>query len=110
MNNKNNSIVYSTNPDFFHKKNEDNDFDNQSGSFHLNVYVDKKNRSGKLVTIVDGYLGPESGLKEIEKMLKSKCGVGGSCKDRLIMIQGEHTDKIIRLLTDAGYQVSHKKK
>lgn len=101
-----NQIVYSTNPDFLKEINENyNEKEMQLPSnYVLKVRIEKKHRGGKLVTIVSGYIGPESGLKELEKKLKQKCGVGGTCKNGEIIIQGEHADKVVQLLNEFGYK------
>jgi translation initiation factor 1 len=101
-----NRVVYSTNPEYLKRFNEEAE---ESGKpipdqIFLKVRKEKKHRGGKVATIVSGYIGPESGLKELEKTLKVKCGVGGSSKDGEIIIQGDHVDKVIALLTELGYK------
>lgn len=97
-------MVYSTNPDFqFETENvvEQETLPKQQQKLRINI--EKKNRGGKVATIVKGFIGSENDLKELGKMLKTKCGVGGSTKEGEIIIQGELKDKILDLLIKAGY-------
>ena len=75
-------------------------------SFDLRVSLDKKQRKGKAVTLVTGFgeLHPDD-INDLAKMLKSKCGVGGSAKDGEIIVQGDHVIKVIDLLKAEGFRV-----
>jgi translation initiation factor 1 len=98
-------VVYSTNPDF-------NYFENIPGlrntpaneDQNLLVRIERKGRGGKVVTIVEGFVGSVEDLKELGKMLKNKCGVGGSEKDGEIIIQGDVRDKVFQVLKENNYR------
>jgi translation initiation factor 1 len=98
------NVVYSTNPDF-HYETEDAPEDETlpKQQQRLRVSIEKKGRGGKTVTVVTGFVGSEEDLKELGRMLKSKCGVGGSSKDGEILIQGELKQRVIDLLKAEGY-------
>ncbi|WP_010136217.1 translation initiation factor [Ochrovirga pacifica] len=72
---------------------------------HLEAVFSNKGRGGKTVTIIRGFVGAEEDLKALGKLLKNKCGVGGSIKDGEIIIQGKHRDKIMDILQKDGYKV-----
>lgn len=70
----------------------------------LRIEFDKKHRKGKEATIISGFLGSEEELKELARMLKIKCGVGGSARGGEILIQGDFRNKAKEILTDEGYK------
>ncbi len=98
-------IVYSTSQDFeYDYEGQDEQDTLPPQQQNLKVQLDKKARSGKKVSLVSGFIGTEDDLKELGKVLKSKCGVGGSVKDGEIIIQGDFRDKILELLIKEGYK------
>ena len=98
-------MVYSTNPDFEYSTTEEQEVTTlPPAQQNLRVWLDRKQRGGKTVTLVKGFVGTESDLSELGRMLKSKCGVGGSVKEGEIIIQGDHRDRVVELLIAAGYK------
>jgi translation initiation factor 1 len=100
------NVVYSTNPDYeYTLKNHDSEQQTlPAKQQNLTVCLDKKQRNGKKVTLVKGFIGTEEDLKNLGKELKTKCGVGGSVKDGEIIIQGDFRNKILELLLKTGYK------
>ena len=102
-------MVYSTNDDYNYETEGNEDEETLSPADQkLYVSLDKKNRKGKAVTLVEGFVGQEEDLKSLGKMLKSKCGVGGSVKDGEILIQGDFRHKVVELLQKDLYKVKRK--
>ena len=102
------NVVYSTNPDYdFDAESEEMETLNPSEQL-LYVSIDRKQRKGKAVTLIEGFIGTDDDLKDLAKMLKSKCGVGGSAKDGEIIIQGEVRDKVMVLLEKENYKTKRK--
>jgi len=95
-------VMYSTNTDFeFEYENEKLDTlaNNQQ---NLKVCIDK-HRAGKIAIIIKGFIGTADDLKALGKILKEKCGVGGSAKNGEIIIQGDLRDKVMGILAKEGY-------
>jgi len=105
MSKKRVNVVYSTNPDYnFDYDAEEKEETLNPSEQDLRVLLDRKQRKGKAVTLVTGFIGEADDLKELGKMLKSKCGVGGTVKNGEVMIQGDFRSKVIDLLKQAGYK------
>ena len=103
------NVVYSTNPDFDYAYDEDEEMELlPADEQRLYVSIDRKRRAGKEVTLVEGFIGPNDALKDLAKVLKSKCGVGGAAKDGEILIQGNFKDKVYDLLVKEGFSVKKK--
>ena len=97
-------VVYSTNPDFKYETEETTEAETLPPSKQrLIVGIDRRNRGGKQVTLVTGFVGTADDLKELGRTLKVRCGVGGAAKDGEITIQGNLRDKVTTLLKELGY-------
>lgn len=97
-------IVYSTNPDYhYQKEDEESEATLPKEKQLLRVSLDKRNRKGKAVTLVTGFRGSEDDLQELGKLLKMRCGVGGSAKEGEIIVQGDHRTKVLDILQNEGY-------
>ena len=98
-------IIYSTNPDFTYEEDEESAEETlPPGEQNLKVWLDRKQRKGKVVTLIEGFVGNDDDLKALAKLLKTKCGVGGTAKNGDIIIQGDHREKIMAILTKEGYR------
>jgi translation initiation factor 1 len=98
-----NGIVYSTDPDFRSEEEPVPQESLENRQQRLKVKLDKKQRAGKAVTLVEGFIGPDGGLEELGRQLKTHCGTGGSVKDGLIIIQGDQREKITIWLVSKGF-------
>ena len=107
--NKNNrkerlGIIYSTNPDYsYHYQDETEEATLPKEKQKIRISLDKRNRGGKIVTLITGFIGTNDDLVALGKLLKVKCGVGGTAKDGEIIIQGDFRQKIMEILTKEGY-------
>lgn len=111
-NKKNNSfggLVYSTDPNFKPEAKSEEEEDTLLPSQQkIKVRLDKKNRGGKAVTLIEGFAGKEIDRQDLGKKLKAFCGTGGSAKDGEIIIQGDNRDKVLQWLQKNGYTQAKK--
>jgi translation initiation factor 1 len=101
------NIVYSTNPDFHYSEETISEEETRPKEKQLlRISLDKRNRKGKAVTLITGFIGTDNDLQELGKLLKTKCGVGGSAKENEIIVQGDHRQKVLDILQKEGYAKS----
>lgn len=99
-------IMFSTDPSFqFEEENHLPEEKLSNNQQDLRVLLDRKNRGGKAVTLVTGFIGSQDDLQDLAKNLKNKCGVGGTAKDGEILIQGDFKEKVFLILQKEGYRV-----
>lgn len=101
------NVVFSTNPDFKYENEEENDVVEEklpNNKQKLRIELDKRNRKGKSVTLITGYIGSDDDLAELARMLKTKCGSGGSSRCGEILIQGDFRQKVNEILVKEGYK------
>jgi translation initiation factor 1 len=106
--NKGDGIVYSTNPQYkpfeFLKAEESPASDSPATGTPLKIFLDRLG-GNRMVSRITGFNLPLQKLEELEKNLKKKCGVGGSSREGEILIQGNHREKLKKLLEEMGYRV-----
>jgi translation initiation factor 1 len=100
-------VTYSTNPDYAYQyqgETEEETLPKERQS--LRISLDKRNRGGKTVTLITGFRGTNEDLEALGKLIKVKCGVGGTAKDREIIVQGDFRQKALEILKKEGYTKS----
>ena len=102
-------LVYSTDPNF--KIEEDIEEEERSllpAEQKIKIRLDKKHRGGKVVTLIENFIGTNADKDDIGKNLKTTCGTGGSVKDGEILVQGDNRDKVLQWLLKNGFKHSKK--
>lgn len=102
-------LVYSTDPNFvLPEESQEEIITLVPSQQKLRILLDKKQRAGKMVSLITGFTGSDSDLELLGKQIKTVCGTGGSVKEGEIIIQGDHRDKILQWLLKNGYSLSKK--
>ena len=97
-------VVYSTNPDYEYSDDSQEEADTlPKNQQKLRLNMERAGRGGKTVTLVKGFVGSDKDINALCKLLKQKCGVGGSVKDGEIIIQGDHRQRLVEVLKKEGY-------
>ena len=100
-------VIYSTNSDFTYAYTHTEEAETlPPAKQNLRIKMDNAGRAGKQVTLVTGFIGATADLESLTKLLKTKCGVGGSAKDNEIIVQGDHRQKVLDILQKEGYAKS----
>lgn len=97
-------VVYSTNPDYEYSDDSQEEADTLlKNQQKLRLNMERAGRGGKTVTLVNGFVGSNEDINSLCKLLKQKCGVGGSVKEGEIIIQGDHRQRLVEILKKEGY-------
>ncbi|MBN8864736.1 MAG: translation initiation factor [Sphingobacteriales bacterium] len=100
----NRGFVYSTDPNFSFEPEQESQETLPPAQQRLRVRLDTKQRAGKAVTLVEGFVGTKEDMEALGKKLKNLCGSGGSAKDGEIIVQGDHRPKVVQWLINNGYK------
>lgn len=105
MNKKNTlgGLIFSTDPNFKIESDDESTEELSADKQVLRIWLER-GKGGKEATVVKGYIGPDEKLEELAKLLKNKCAAGGNAKDGVIIIQGDHRDKVLKILTEKGFK------
>jgi translation initiation factor 1 len=101
-------FVYSTDPEFRFEEERLNLETLKPEQQKLKVRLDTRNRAGKAVTLIEGFVGKENDLEDLGKKLKAYCGTGGSAKDGQIIVQGDQREKVLQWLLKNNFRQSKK--
>jgi translation initiation factor 1 len=102
-------LVYSTDPNFkIEEETEDEQQTLLPAEQKIKIRLDKKHRGGKMVTLIENFIGTNADKEDIGKKLKTSCGTGGSGKEGEILVQGDNRDKVLQWLLKNGYKQSKK--
>lgn len=104
----NRGFVYSTDPNFSFEEEQQEQVTLPAAQQKLKVRLDTKQRAGKAVTLVEGFVGMPDDMEELGKKLKTFCGTGGSAKDGEIIVQGDQREKVLQWLLKNGYKLTKK--
>lgn len=97
-------LVYSTDPNFAIQQHNNQKVETLlPAQQKMKVKLDKKNRAGKMVTLIENFVGAETDMNDLCKKLKTSCGTGGAVKDGEIVIQGNNVDKVLLWLMKNEY-------
>jgi translation initiation factor 1 len=99
------NVVFSTKPDYKYEYEESREPSTlPNNQQDLRVLIDRKQRAGKTVTLITGFVGKTEDLEKLGKLLKTKCGVGGTVKNSEILLQGDFRERVMQILLNEGYK------
>ena len=104
---QNGGFVFSTNPDFQLNQEEETTETLAPEKQILRIWLERV-KGGKEATVIKGFIGTDDDIEALAKLLKNKCASGGNAKDGIILVQGDHRDKVLALLLDQGYKNTKK--